>query len=69
MIKKCGVTLIVLAFSLLAVGCGTACGLGKGVATGAHATAVGTGKGMADDARGLGKAINTADNWIRENLW
>lgn len=56
-------------FSLLTSGCGTACGLGKGVAGGGYVAASETGKGVSNDAHGLAKAIKITDDWIKENLW
>jgi predicted small secreted protein len=69
MIKKGSLVFLAVILSLSATGCGTACGVGKGVAGGTYVAASQTGKGVSDDARGLVKAIKIADNWIRENLW
>jgi len=73
MINKGSLIFVLSVFSVLAIGCGTAGGLGKGIVTGAYVTAVGTGKGVAkgmyNDAHGLTKAITVTDNWIKENLW
>ncbi|TRZ95581.1 hypothetical protein D4R78_02860 [bacterium] len=69
MIKRWSLVFVLVISSLLAAGCGTACGLGKGVVGGGYVAASETGKGISNDAHGLAKAIKVTDNWIKENLW
>ncbi len=69
MIRKSIPVIVFFTASLLLVGCGTVCGLSKGVAKGTYTAASETGKGIAYDAKGLIKGIDKTDAWIKENLW
>lgn len=69
MIRKVIPVLALFAVSFLVAGCGTVCGLGKGVAKGSYTAAAETGKGAACDGKGLVNWIEKTDNWIKENLW
>jgi len=61
--KTCA--LVLLGTLLMLGGCETAIGAGKGFAGGVASTAEGVGK----DTCNLFGAIQSADAWIRKNLW
>ena len=61
--------LLFLVFVASASGCQAIKGAATGVAVGVGATACGLGKGLADDTYDTWKAIERADQWIKENYW
>lgn len=66
--NKVGIVIIFLVFVILAAGCETAKGLGKGaagIACGVGSTVEGVGK----DSYNFWKFIQAADSWMKENLW
>lgn len=60
-----GLAGIVLMSCIFLGGCETACGLGKGIASGVGSTAQGVGK----DSHNFCEAIGKADQWVKDNLW
>jgi len=77
--NRVAMVIILLAFVVLAAGCETTKGLGKGAAEtakGLSQSVGGVACGIGSAAEGIGKDsysfykfILTADNWIKENLW
>ncbi len=57
--------IILLVFVILAAGCETAKGAGKGIAYGVGAAA----KGVAKDSHDFWNFIQSTDSWIKNNLW
>ncbi len=72
MVKRSCMLFALFLFVFLTSGCtlikGTA-GLVQGVKAGAAGAKEGAKEGFKEDAKAVTKAVNTADAWVKENLW